>query len=260
MQGIFYKHLMATAVLAVLGMPLLSLAAQPDVDPDEWSFGVEFYAWGTAVDIETDSGDDINVSLSDILDNLDLTAMAMTMARKSKWTILADVIYLDLEDDEKSTVNFPNRPNLPSVSTATDLEMQAFIGTLEGGYAVFENEATRLDVMLGARYVDVDVDIKLDAGPFGRKASDSKGNWDGIIGLLGNSQLSPKWYLTYYADVGTGDSDLTWQALASISYRFNHLDATAGYRHLEYEFDSNSDDFLESMTISGPYAGVKFWF
>jgi hypothetical protein len=247
-------------VLAALALPTLSLAAAPDADPDKWTFGVEVYAWGAAIGIETIGGNDIDISFSDIIDNLDLTVMAMTMARKGNWTVLADVIYMDLDDDQNGAVNFPNRPNLPAVSTYGKVQMQAFIGTLEGGYRVFESESTRLDAMLGARYLDVDVDLTLDVGPFGTKASDSEGNWDGIVGLLGTTSLSPKWYLTYYADVGTGQSDLTWQALASLSYRFKHVDAVAGYRYLDYEFDTDNVEFLDSLDISGPYAGVKFWF
>jgi hypothetical protein len=247
-------------VLVAVALPTLSLAAAPDADPDKWTFGVEVYAWGAAIGIETIGGNDIDISFSDIIDNLDLTVMAMTMARKGNWTVLADVIYMDLDDDQNGAVNFPNHPNLPAVSTYGKVQMQAFIGTLEGGYKVFESESTRLDAMLGARYLDVDVDLTLDVGSFGTKASDSEGNWDGIVGLLGKTNLGEKWYLTYYADVGTGQSDLTWQALASLSYRFKHVDAAVGYRYLDYEFDNDNVEFLDSLDISGPYAGVKFWF
>ena len=35
--------------------------------------------------------------------------------------------------------------------------------------------------------------------------------------------LNEKWYLPLYDDIGTGDSDLTWQLGAGIGYRFDKL-------------------------------------
>ena len=64
--------------------------------------------------------------------------------------------------------------------------------------------------------------------------------------------------LTYYADMGAGDSDPTWQASASVSYRFDKVDAVLGYRYLDYEFDDSG--FIDNLNIGGPSAGVKFRF
>jgi len=45
--------------------------------------------------------------------------------------------------------------------------------------------------------------------------------WDGIVGFKGRVALGSdkKWYIPYYADVGTGQSDLTWQVLAGVLRR-----------------------------------------
>ncbi|MGB5571259.1 MAG: hypothetical protein WBM81_18360, partial [Sedimenticolaceae bacterium] len=61
----------------------------------------------------------------------------------------------------------------------------------------------------------------------------------------------------YHADIGAGDSDLTWQALAGLNYRFDKVDATFGYRYLKWELN---DDTFDDLDISGPYAGVRFGF
>jgi hypothetical protein len=131
-------------------------------------------------------------------------------------------------------------------------------------YSAFETTEYRIDLLAGARYIDIEADTKLDVRlPLlsiteSRKATDSGSNWDGIVGIAGQMNLPDKWYLLGYLDVGTGDSDYTWQAQASVGYRFRKVDAVAGYRYLDY--DLGSDAALSDLTVHGPYAGVKFNF
>ena len=76
--------------------------------------------------------------------------------------------------------------------------------------------------------------------------------------MRGKADINDKWYLSYYADVGTGDSDLTVQALAAVNYRLETVHLTAGYRYLEWDFD----DFgpFDDLDLSGAFAGAKFYF
>ena len=68
-------------------------------------------------------------------------------------------------------------------------------------------------------------------------------------------RFAPGWYATFHGDVGTRDSDATWQVLGAVVYRFDHLDAVLGYRYLDWEFD---DEPVEDLNLSGIFAGVKF--
>ena len=45
--------------------------------------------------------------------------------------------------------------------------------------------------------------------------------WDGIVGAKGAFALGDKhkWVVPYYVDIGTGDSDVTWQAELGVGYR-----------------------------------------
>ena len=56
---------------------------------------------------------------------------------------------------------------------------------------------------------------------------------------MAHVKLSDKWFLPLQCDVGTGDTHLTWQVFGAVGYKFNNLDLVAGYRHLEWDFDSN---------------------
>ena len=88
--------------------------------------------------------------------------------------------------------------------------------------------------------------------------SESESLLDGIVGVRGAIKLSEHWYLPYYADIGTGQSDLTWQLLGGVGYRFGWGDIKLVYRHLAYEMDG--DKHLEDLTVSGPLLGVGFRF
>ena len=60
------------------------------------------------------------------------------------------------------------------------------------------------------------------------------------------------------APIGTGDSDLTWQAFAGVGYKFNKFDVVLTYRYLEWNFDD--DAVIADQDFSGHFAGVKFVF
>ncbi len=76
--------------------------------------------------------------------------------------------------------------------------------------------------------------------------------------MRGVINLNEQWYVPYYADIGTGDSDLTWQALAGIGYRFSWGDIKLVYRYLSYDMDD--DKLLKDLDLSGPALGVVFRF
>ncbi len=60
--------------------------------------------------------------------------------------------------------------------------------------------------------------------------------------------------MPYYLDVGTGESDVTWQAVTGIGYKFGWGEAFLVYRYLDYDFGKQ----IDSLTLSGPAIGVNF--
>ena len=90
------------------------------------------------------------------------------------------------------------------------------------------------------------------------KYSDSEDVLDGIIGAQVLLDLSDKWYLSCYADIGAGDSKLTWQVWPGFGYRLEKIDVVAGYRHLEWE--TVGGDTIDDVNFNGPMLGVKFRF
>jgi len=223
---------------------------------DRWVYGGEFYMWGADIGGETTSGAPVEVDFDDLFEDLNLGFMGTLAAARGKWTLFGDFIYLDVEDDDKGTVNISGSPT----SAKIDVELKGFVSTLGGAYSFLETDTTRLNLVAGARYLWLEADLDVDVGPVSGDGSDSDQVWDGIVGLRGKTDLNETWYLTYYADVGTGDSDKTWQALAAISYRFESVDAVLGYRYLEWDFDKGDMLNFDELDLSGPFAGVKFRF
>lgn len=248
-----FAWLAAGALLLATTMPALSAE---DMDSDKWEFGAQIYLWGAGIGVTTSEGDDIDISFSDLMSNLDMALMTTLVARKDKWTLFADIIYLDVSGTKThSTANIIGRPTKVKV----EVGMEAWVVTTAGAYEVMQTETTRLDLVGGVRYFWLKMPLKFDIGDhISEKTSPSGHVWDGIVGMKGNTRLNEKWYLSYYLDVGTGDSDLTWQAAAGFNYKFKKLDAVFGYRYLAWDFDDN--DAFDDINLSGPYAGVKFRF
>jgi len=235
---------------------------------DQWEYDATIYLWGSSIDSTTDNGADIDISFNDILDDLDMAFMGSFGARKGKWSLLADAIYMDISQSEGGSESIPVLDGMLTVTRTVDIDvdLKSWIATFGGGYNVVNNERAVLDIVGGARYLYLDVDIKLDLNHEGEllqtsreiKDSGSDHIWDGIAGIKGKVNLNKNWYMPYYADVGTGGSDLTWQALAGIGYHFKWGEVLLAYRYLDYNF--KSDVVLEDMTISGPALGATFRF
>jgi hypothetical protein len=60
----------------------------------------------------------------------------------------------------------------------------------------------------------------------------------------------------YYADIGTGNSKLTWQVNAGLGYQFDWGAVAATWRYLDYEFKSGNA--IQSANFSGLVVGVGF--
>jgi hypothetical protein len=245
-----FASLVMTACLLVMATPVRAADSR---SADEWKFDATIYLWASSIDIKPQDGDTIHLSFSDLLDNLDMAFMGALGARKDKWSLLTDVIYMDVSFDEKGSVEIPGQ----NINTKASIAKKAWIVTAAGGYNLVDTGKYSLDLLAGARYLAVDLPIKYKIGSDKLKTTVSANVWDGIIGVRGKVNLADEWYMNYYADGGTGDSSFTWQALAGLNYQFKKVVAGFGYRYLT---TYDKDDAIEDLTVKGPYAGVRFFF
>ena len=245
----------STLLAIALALSTADALAQ-DGSPEGWKWRAELYGWGASLGGSTTSGGDVDLDLGKIIDDLDVGAMGLVIASKDKLSFFDDMIYLDLDENDTTTADI----GPVAVAAKADVELKGFVTTTGVGYRFFESTGTSVDVTGGVRYLwldaDIDVDIDVPAPPITRSVSesDSGSNWDAVVGLRGRTDIHDKWYLTYYGDVGTGDSDLTWQAAAAINYRLKKVNLSLGYRYLEWDFDDYGP--FDDLDLSGVFAGA----
>jgi hypothetical protein len=248
------KWLTGLALCLVLQLPMSAAWAAESVDENQWGFYGELFAWGAGAKGTAATGENIDVPLHKVLDNLDFAFMASLAAQKDRWTLFADVVYVNLG----ATARIPLQ-EFPGMEARVKLDQKQYSSTFNAAYRVHEGERSKFSLLAGGRYLSVDLDLDLSvASILDERVSESNTNWDLIVGGRGMIDLNERWYLNYYADIGGGDSDRTWQATVGINYRFTKVHAELGYSYLDWDFEK--DNALRNLTISGPYAGIWFRF
>jgi len=243
MKALFRKSMSTLAVLTLIVWSAGTVSAEESTLDDTWKFDAAVYFWGASIGGKSASGSDIDVELDDILDNLKFAAMGVAAVRKGRWSLNTDVIYLTTE--ENSTV---------ASGVRASVDLYNWVVTPFVGYNLLDTERIDLDILGGARYLYLNAELEVGAA----RAKDSGGNWDGIIGVRGDVNLTDKWFLPYHLDIGTGESDLTWQAFGGIGYRFKWFDVAAAYRYLRWDLDDNQS--IDDLYFHGPFIGLRFSF
>jgi hypothetical protein len=81
-----------TAALAVVFYCLVATAyparAEAGTDRGRWEFSGSAYLWAAGVEGTSAAGDEIDVSFSDVLEDLDGGLMGILAAHKGRWTLI----------------------------------------------------------------------------------------------------------------------------------------------------------------------------
>jgi len=245
------KRLSTIAILALSGnvlmaggdiMPVEPVVVEETID-DEMKYYASMYLWAAGMSGEATNGSDFEITFKDILESLNMTYMGNVGAQNGKWNFNADIIYMNLSK-KKAFLN---------------IKMKAWIVTPTVGYRVMESGQGTLDLQAGARYLYMKPGLTVAFLP----TQYTSGNvWDGVIGFKGDYNLSEKWFMRAAADVGGGETDLTWQAFAGVGYKYENFDVLAGYRHMQWEFDDNDagGKVFNDLVINGPIIGATYKF
>jgi hypothetical protein len=250
----------------------LPFAAQAQADG--WQFRASIYGYFPSIEGASGfpsggGGPTLDVDASEILDALKFTFMGTFEARKGRWGVFTDLIYLDVGDTQRGSRDFTvGGAAIPAGVTADlELDLKSWVWTVAGLYSLADTPYNSTDLLFGARMVDLTQTLdwslsgSLGASGLPGRAGRSElsgTHWDAIVGLKGVATLDAgrRWVLPYYVDVGSGQSRLTWQALAGIGYSFDRATMTVAWRHLEYDFDSGKN--LKDIRFSGPFFGLTF--
>lgn len=247
----FRRLKVVTATILLLASSASAAAAET---PDRWEMNLDVYLWGASIGGRTANGSDLNVSFDSLLKNLKMGFMGTFGARKGKFSMFADLIYLDVGKTASNKGEYLGEP----IQGESRLELTGWVSTFAGGYSLINDGRTTFDLIAGARYLNLDSDYSFRAENTDILFDLSGTFWDGVVGLNGKTHLGEKWYLAYYADLGTGDSNFTWQTRLGFGYNLKKHALFFGYRYLDWDFESG--DKLNDLNFHGPYAGVKFSF
>ena len=266
-----YQPYLPKAVLALAMLALTfttSAKAETGAASHGWQHRLVVYGWfpdieGTFNFDIPGSGNSARAEASDLIDNLEAVFMGAYEGRRGKWSIKVDVLYLDLDNSADKSVTIPVGPG-STAKVRADLGLTGWQVGLYGGYSVMQAEQATVDLLTGLRYLSLETDAKVIInGPLpptlpSATLSQSVDFWDAVVGLKGQYNFNENWYVPYHVDIGAGDSDLTWQVLAGVGYRFDWGSVMLAYRHLYY--DQGSSGKLQDLEFSGPAVGVSFSF
>jgi len=256
----------AAAVLLTACCSVSTLEAQNAHQDTTKDNTLTVYLWGSSISGDLsfrDSEVPFDVSLEQILDNLDMTAMLTYKRDIGDWSVILDVIYLNLGATKDGSVTLPGRRE-QIVDVNADLDLTTWVVGLYGGYSFARTDASNHQFIAGVRYLSLDATLGIDVddaeGTELRSGSNSASGdlWDGVIGFQGQFELGGRWRLPYHLDIGTGSSQITYQALAGAAYEFGWGNLSLTYRYLYY--DEGNEGTLHEMTLDGPVLAAAFRF
>lgn len=237
---------------------VVSPASIPDTP--RWAFQVTPYVWATGMEGDVSPfrrAPTIHVEkdFSDILDNLNLGGFVNFLARKDRFVVSGDVMYVNLTEGATTGP-------LPIIgATNARYNTAQFTAALQAGYRFYDTREFTLDVLGGARIWHLWNDLNVNVAGRTLTVENDFGWIDPILGARAHFHLNDKISLLAQGDFGGfgAGSDFTWQALATVNYSFNDkLTLSAGYKALSVDYNNNGRIF--DTTLSGPVMGLTYRF
>ena len=172
-----------TASLVALAGALM-LGGPADAEDREWI--VAPYLWGadTSLDVlvRNDPVFGGDLDFSDLVDKLELALQLHVETRRDSFGLLFDVTYLETSD----ALGIDATPVLPAsttVSTGADMMMLEI-----GGFYRASGKAFGLDLLLGVRTIDLDVDVEIvpptPLNPLGVKGAGETGTCGALPAVM----------------------------------------------------------------------------
>src|SRR5262245_19487379 len=231
----------------VLGIPL---AANAQGATDRWTVELTPYLWAAGLDGNTaadGTGSEIDTDYKFFtLDNLDFALGTAVEARKGRWAMLGDAMYVEFSD---------------AFERAPGSEVEVSGGFVETVGAMQASNGRPLELMFGLRYVTLKSTVEIAPVP---RASARESWLDPIIGLRFSYAFNDRWSVMLRGDVGgagisSKSSELATNVSAMFGWRISdNVTLRGGYRMLQMDFDG--DDLVLDATLQGYVVGASWAF
>jgi hypothetical protein len=256
MKPIPFLILSTLGILSAHAIEHSTLTSQSATEPSEWQFLGAVYAPLMGLDgtvgVRSFSSE-VDLPFRDILKNLDAGLAGTFEARRNRWSITGDFIWLkissSLEPTPISDVNF---------------EEEELMASLALGYELYGDKQTTLDLLGGGALTYLNAELNLSMANFGNVQRSYSGSlcWvDPFVGIRIRHQFTSNWdmFATVLYDGFHVSSDSYWQALAGVSYRINDFASFAlAYRIISTDYRNGS--IVYDVVASGPNLGFVFRF
>ncbi|GGJ02464.1 hypothetical protein [Neoroseomonas lacus] len=279
------RNLAAAAALIAIGATSGAAAQDTGLRPG-WSFEIAPYVWLPSVsanlryNLPNNAGGtaDVKANADDYFANLNAALALAGTVRYDRFSLITDIMYVSASagSSRVQSVNLLDvgrDPISSTVDASGNSTLKTTLWTLAGGYTVASGTWGNVDVLAGFRYLGIDsttdynvavtlVGPRGNAGPtFGGagRLSGTDNIWNGIVGVRGRINIAESgFFVPYYLDIGTGDSNFTWQTFAGIGYQSGWAGVQLGWRYMSYNQGSNS--LVQDLTMSGAYLALNFSF
>tara|TARA_R110002110_G_scaffold205066_7_gene417296 strand:- start:454657 stop:455502 length:846 start_codon:yes stop_codon:yes gene_type:complete len=261
-QGRIRGLMTAAVAAAMIGGPQLVGASPAGSQP---GFTLAPYGWLAGLDgnvkvpgDDFDPGDGssvfnrLNFELTEELDTVGF--MFYGEWRGERWMAFFDSVWANVSQDADVKLG----RLLPASQTSAAVDGNIY--QLALGYRLIDWENASLTVFGGARYYDIETTVEASGGILPRKVEvSSNREWtDAVIGGRWRYNISQHWHTSVQLDYGYGESDLSWQAFATLGYGFSWGSIEGWWRHLALDYDSRLVSL--DLGLTGPFLGASIRF
>ncbi len=190
----------------------------------------------------------VDVSPSDIFENLQFGAMANYRGEAPGWAVMADVIYMGLGGTGTGEGG----------RATAEVDADEWIVEATGGWRL----SPVLEAVGGIRYTSLSTKIELRS-PLGTRSTSSSADWvDPIVGARLALPLSKAFGLTVRGMIGGFGvgCDFTWDFDARLKWHATKsVGLSVGYRYLDQDYGKD-DGFRWDVVSQGPLMAASLTF
>jgi hypothetical protein len=157
------RFIPAVAILlaGVASFTTATAATSGSTATDDWQYNASIYLWGAGIKGTTRSGAEVDASFDTLFRDLNMGFMGSFEARKTQWSFLADVVYMSVGDSDSGTIPVSIGPEITlPVEVDASVGVKGLILSLLGGYRLYQTDKAALDLVAGARYLDIETNFK----------------------------------------------------------------------------------------------------
>lgn len=270
---------MTVGCITALVHPAARATSHHPDDPwdGNWHGTVTPYAWLPGLSADTtfrlpNNGAIIHAtSDSSLLSKLGGAFMLQGVARKGDWGLFADLDWVTFRDERGRFTSLGHASFRGDAGLVNRWNVKGGLVNLSGLYTLGHGDHGYADLLFGVRYLWLKGNLNWDfaaTGNGGRLDIADSGHLraqthvsDGVIGVQGRWTpfANSAWYFPYYADVGSGDSDNTYQLIVGAGYGFHWGDVALSYRDVKYK-EGARRELLRQAELGGPALSLTWHF